>query len=187
MAMGSGEAISRSLALAQWLDSAKPAMVATGLGDSAKPPIEGKGGPPYPPGNSASDVRAAAKASPKPVLQRSNDFGSVFDESVVRSQLTSGIRAREPIDRLYPPMKIPGGEDRQVFCFSEVRDGEGHTLVHRWEHDDEVVTSVSFAIRGKRWRVYSQKLITSDMAGKWRVVLAELGGRQLASLPFVIE
>jgi Protein of unknown function (DUF2914) len=187
MEMGSSEARSRSLALAQWLESANPETVVTGSRNIARPPFEGRGGPPSPRGDSTPDVPTAAKASPRTALQRSNDMHSVFDRSVVRSQLTSGIRAREPIDHLYPPIKIAGGADRQIFWFSEVSDWEGHTLVHRWEHDDQVVTSVSFPIHGKRWRVYSKKLITSEMAGKWRVVLAELGGKELASLPFVVE
>lgn len=187
MQMGSDEARSRSLALTEWLASAHPETMVTGSGGLAKPPSGGRAGPPSPTDGRTSHVGTAAEPSQGAVPQRSNNTDSVFDRSVLRSQLTSGIRAREPVDHLNSPIKVVDGKDRQVFFFSEVRDRDGHMLVHRWEHDDQMVTSVSFHIGGKRWRVYSNKLFTSDMAGMWRVVLAELDGKELASVRFVVE
>jgi len=112
---------------------------------------------------------------------------AINDPRVLRAQLSAGVKGKEPTARLQPPIRVTGGSDRTIYYFSEVRDLDGQTLFHRWEREGRVLASVPFEIRGERWRVYSRKTITPRMTGTWRVVLADAGGKELASSTFSVR
>ncbi len=109
------------------------------------------------------------------------------DEAVARSQLTSAMRGREPVDRLAPRVTI--GEDgrRKLFYFTELKGLNGETVLHRWEHDGRTMVTLRFNVGSDRWRGYSSKTIPADQTGDWRVVVANAEGDVLASSRFVVE
>jgi hypothetical protein len=111
----------------------------------------------------------------------------IIDPRVSRAELSAGIRAKEPTVRLQSPIQVSGRESRTIYFFSEVRDFGGQTLLHRWERDGKVIATVPFNVRGDRWRFYSKKTLTPRMTGRWRVVLADSGGKELASTVFEVQ
>ncbi len=111
--------------------------------------------------------------------------GSKQSAAVARAQLTSRVVGREPIDTLRSPVDAQSGRD--VYYFTEFRDLGGHTVVHRWEHDGEVLATIPFKIGGDRWRVYSTKRIRPDQTGSWRVTAVDENGAVLATAEFVVK
>jgi hypothetical protein len=122
----------------------------------------------------------APKATPK-------SKSKVADARVVRAQLSSGIQGNEPTGGLKLPVRVAGNKSRTVYYFSEVKDLNGQTVFHRWEREGSVLASIPFKVRGKRWRVYSNKKVTAHLAGNWRVVLADSKGKVLASTDFLVR
>ncbi len=118
----------------------------------------------------------AAAASPRPP-----------GGSVARSQLTSSVRAREPVDRLSSRIAIGERGQRKLFYFTELKDLNGETVFHRWEHDGRTMATLRFEVGGDRWRAYSSKTIPAKYSGDWRVVVANARGDVLASARFVAE
>lgn len=100
---------------------------------------------------------------------------------VARAQFTSGIHRREPVDRLGPTLSAAANRAGGVYYFTELHDMQGHTVFHRWELDGKKVAEVRFPVRGRRWRVYSSKVINHSLAGQWRVVVTDDRGRILHS------
>lgn len=112
------------------------------------------------------------------------EVSSAVDKHVTRSHLTSGMHGREPADRLESSVRLTGDERRIVFYFTELRDLAGHTVVHRWERNGQVLTVLPFKVEGPRWRVYSNITLTSSKRGHWRVAVADTRGTVLASQDF---
>ena len=111
----------------------------------------------------------------------------IKDPRVLRAQLSAGVNGKEPTARLQPPIHVTGRGDRTIYYFTEVRDFDGRTLFHRWEREGRVVASIPFEIRGPRWRFYSRKTITPRMTGRWRVVLVDPAGKELAGSDFLVR
>lgn len=113
--------------------------------------------------------------------------GAAAGGSVARSQLTSGVRAREPVDRLSSRIEIGERGRRTLFYFTELRGLSGETVFHRWEHDGRTMVTLRFDVGSDRWRAYSSKTIPANQSGDWRVVVANAEGDVLASSDFVAE
>lgn len=96
----------------------------------------------------------------------------VPDAKVSRAQFTSGINDREPIDKL---VKVDSSITN-LFYFTELLNLQGHQVSHRWEHDGEVVSNVSFMVEGPRWRVFSKKTLEPSRLGKWTVFVVDESG-----------
>jgi len=99
------------------------------------------------------------------------------DGTVARAQFTSGILDREPVDSM---MTLNSQTDR-IFFFTELRNMEGRTVVHRWELNGEVMAAVTFDVRGPRWRVYSSKELLPEWSGAWQVSVVDETGTVLDS------
>lgn len=105
--------------------------------------------------------------------------------SVARAQLTSRVVGREPVDTLRSPVYARTGRD--IYYFTDFRDLDGHTVVHRWEYNGQVLATIPFRIGGDRWRVYSSKRVGDNQTGPWRVSAVDKNGTVLAIADFVVE
>ena len=86
------------------------------------------------------------------------------------------MKDREPVDKLNN-----GKSDADhIYFFTELRDMEGQTAVHRWEHDGKVVSEVKFNVRGPRWRVWSSKTFMPSAKGEWKVSVLNGAGEVIA-------
>jgi len=95
---------------------------------------------------------------------------------VSRSAFTSEIADREPVDQI----TALDNDVTRIFFFSELMGLEGQTVVHRWEHDGEVLAEVPFEVRGPRWRVYSSKKLDPTWLGEWAVRVVDGAGNELS-------
>ncbi len=157
------------------------------LGRVASDPPEAADAPPAKPkvaavAPSARSGQRVAADEPKPAVAP-----TITDSRVLRAQLSAGIKGKEPTARLQPPIRVSGHTDRTIYYFSEVKNLDGQTLFHHWERDGRVLATIPFKIRGQRWRVYSRKTITPQMTGRWRVVLADSSGKELANSAFHVR
>lgn len=87
------------------------------------------------------------------------------DGPVVRAVFTTAIERYEPVDAI----EVMSNELNEARFFTEIRDMDGRTLVHRWEYRGRVQAEVPFQIRGPRWRVYSVKKLRPIWTGEWTV------------------
>lgn len=134
----------------------------------------------------------AAVSMPLPVKKPSTTLSAGQSAApatgpVSRSQLTSAVKGREPVDRLPSRVKIGERGGRKVYYFTELKGLNGETVFHRWEHDGRTVASLRFNVGSDRWRAYSSKTIPAKQRGEWRVVVANAQGNILASAQFVAE
>lgn len=98
------------------------------------------------------------------------------EPQLVRATFSTRIEAREPTD---PIDQLTTAYDH-VFFFTEVVGMQGLEIVHRWEHDGELVAEVPLAIQGPRWRVFSSKELTTEATGTWTVTVVGRDGQILA-------
>lgn len=104
------------------------------------------------------------------------------DAEVARAQITSAVVDREPTDTLE---QVPNDRD-QVYFFTDLRNFQGQEVVHRWEHDGEVVAEVPFGVAGPRWRVYSRKTLDPSLLGDWMVSVVDAEGQVVAQEHFQV-
>jgi hypothetical protein len=142
----------------------------------------------YTPDSNKSSNAISNRAAPaEPVPLGESDEPIQLPENIARAQLTTGIEAREPIDRIESVVFTEGQQLKRLFYFTELRDMKGETIIHRWEHEGEVVAEVKFDVRGNRWRVYSSKYLSPEMTGQWRVIVVNSKGESLISANFMFE
>jgi hypothetical protein len=94
---------------------------------------------------------------------------------VSRAVFTTAIENTEPVDSL--------GELRsdveQVFLFTELRNMDGQAVVHTWEYKGAVIARVRFQVEQPNARLWSDRQLTPDMQGSWRVVVTNASGTVL--------
>ncbi|NIR59260.1 MAG: DUF2914 domain-containing protein [Gammaproteobacteria bacterium] len=100
--------------------------------------------------------------------------------SVARSQFTSAVVDREPVDEI---ARLQNNVE-QIYYFTELRDMKGQQVTHRWLHEGEVMAEVDFEIGGPRWRTWSKKTLVSGWTGEWRVQVINETGEVLAEDAF---
>lgn len=87
------------------------------------------------------------------------------DSRVARATFAAGIQDREPVaasDQF-------ANELSPVFFFTEIVGADDKTITHRWSYKGEVKATISFDIKGPRWRVYSSKVMLPFWTGTWTV------------------
>lgn len=100
--------------------------------------------------------------------------------TVARAAVTSGIENREPIDSLTNVTT----ETEKLYYFTELRDMEGQRVIHRWEHNGEVMAEIPFEIGGPRWRVFSSKNLAPTSTGDWKISVVAANGSTLSANTF---
>lgn len=163
------------LSAAAW--GAEPATDTAATADTAAPaaqsvkPAEQKTTPPA--GNAQTTTTPAASGQKASQASAESGFSR---GSVVRSVFTTGVKDREPVDKLNQSKT----HDNHIYFFTELRDMSGQTAVHRWEHDGKVVAEVKFKVRGPRWRVWSSKTFSPNATGEWKVSVLNGAGEVIA-------
>lgn len=99
---------------------------------------------------------------------------------VARSVITSAVADREPVDDL---TTVPATVNSVVF-FTDLRNMEGETIMHRWMFGDEQMAEVSFQVGGPRWRVWSSKNMMPEWVGGWKVQVVNGAGEVIAEKSF---
>jgi len=105
---------------------------------------------------------------------------SVHSAGISRSVFTTGIEDKEPVSEL---KEIPVDVTR-VYFFTEFTGLNGHTVIHRWEYNGQVMAELNFKISGDRWRTWSSKNMLSSWIGKWQVSVLDEGGNIIEQSEF---
>ncbi len=127
------------------------------------------------------DQRASLRQSDIAQLETNSELSAEASPgTVARAQFTTGIRGREPINRVEAVFSVNGQvyslDGRPLstlYYFTEVTGMGGEAIVHRWEYDGQVVQETSFEIGDDRYRVYSKKVLLPGTEGNWRVVVTD--------------
>lgn len=133
---------------------------------------------------SRSDVAPLETA---PQTQAPQTLENISSSNVARAQFTTGIEAREPIDRVGLVFSADGEPIRTLYYFTELVNMSGETVTHRWVHDGVIVAEIPFHIGGDRWRVYSSKDLTPMMEGQWQVVVTDTQGDVIRTDRFMFQ
>ncbi|MCW5700626.1 MAG: DUF2914 domain-containing protein [Rhodospirillales bacterium] len=134
-----------------------------------------------------SQLQATKAPLRRPTVATLEHVSTNSGGGVARAYLTSGLRNREPVDKLTSSTGFPSEQGREFFYFTELLGLTGKTVTHRWEHNGRFEGDISFSVRGNRWRVYSSKTITPLQTGTWKVVVSTEEGKVLADTEFVIQ
>ena len=99
---------------------------------------------------------------------------------VARATFTTGVIDREPQDSI----RSISNDNVEIFFFSEIRDGSGATIIHRWEWNGQMMAEVPFEVGGPRWRIFSSKTLDPSWLGEWTVLLVDAAGQVLSRESF---
>jgi hypothetical protein len=91
---------------------------------------------------------------------------------VARAQFTTGIKDREPVDKVVSLEFYEG----DIYFFTDLRHFEGRQVTHRWEFEGQLIGQITFDVGGPRWRVYSKRTLDSSLEGKWTVMVLDESG-----------
>lgn len=122
-----------------------------------------------------------------PLVTAPGTSASVSSSSVARAQFTTGIEAREPIDKVVSVFSTNGKSLTTLYYFTELVNMNGETVTHRWMHDGAIVAEMPFRIGGDRWRVYSSKDLTRAMEGNWQVIVTDTQGDVIRTDSFTYQ
>jgi len=103
--------------------------------------------------------------------------------SVARASFTSAIQDREPTDTL----TSLSNDKTRLYYFTEIRDGAGQKITHRWEYNGKVMSEMSFDVGSSRWRVFSSKNLDPSWTGEWKVSVVDESGGTLGASTFTYE
>ncbi len=126
----------------------------------------------------AATTTAPASTTTAAPKQDMADQSGFQKGSVVRSIFTSEVKDREPTD------KLTESEPKQIYYFTELRDMNGQTATHRWEHDGKVITEIKFNVKGNRWRAWSSKNFVPQAVGAWKVSVVNGAGEVISEESF---
>ncbi len=99
---------------------------------------------------------------------------------VARSIITTEVVDREPVNDL----EMVPVSNETVLYFTELRNMEGQTVIHRWIFGNEAIADVSFNVGGPRWRVWSSKKMLPEWVGAWTVQVVNGAGEVVAEKRF---
>jgi hypothetical protein len=76
----------------------------------------------------------------------------------------------------------------RIYCWTSVSGGgTGDTVFHAWSRDGKVVQRIPLHVEGRRYRTYSYKSLSPDLAGVWQVRVTDREGRRLAEDSVVVR
>lgn len=132
--------------------------------------------PPAPRQKSAVKTPAPKKMQPAPAASS----GII----IKRAAIALDVENREPRDTatVFPTAV------KRLYCFTEIMNGEGEEIQHRWYWNDEMLSAVPLKIHSNRYRTYSAKTIVPGMTGEWQVAIVNSKNEEvLKMLKFEIK
>ncbi|MDD2337408.1 MAG: DUF2914 domain-containing protein [Geobacteraceae bacterium] len=106
--------------------------------------------------------------------------------TVADMSITTRIVRGNPVDSV---QRISSSSIHELYCYTKVTASEDaeRQIVHEWYRNDEMVSRCVLPVQGTSWRTYSKKLITTDMAGDWRVDVLDSAGNLLKTTKFILN
>jgi Protein of unknown function (DUF2914) len=97
--------------------------------------------------------------------------------AVLRTQFTTAIKDREPVDNL---TELNNGTGERIYCFTELKNLTGQVVTHSWEYRGQVMNEARFHVDSAHSRIWSSRLLTPDRPGSWTVIIMSQKGKILA-------
>ncbi|ALS99923.1 DUF2914 domain-containing protein [Lacimicrobium alkaliphilum] len=88
---------------------------------------------------------------------------------VLRSQLTSEVQNREPVDNLHDEVVGRAGQITTAIFFTHIENRKNQQVVHKWLYQGELMAEVTFDIGSHSWRTWSSKDFLPRWQGDWQV------------------
>ncbi|MDH5407584.1 MAG: DUF2914 domain-containing protein [Gammaproteobacteria bacterium] len=107
-------------------------------------------------------------------------FADSFNGDVVRALFTTTIKNNEPQNEVL----ILENNKKNIFFFTELRNMQGRTVIHRWEYNGKVIKEKKIKVSKKRVRVSSSHSLSPKQTGKWTVVVTNDKGWPLKAAIF---
>ena len=101
--------------------------------------------------------------------------------SVVKAVFTTGVVDRQPVDEVNSVYT----DTKKLFFFTDIRNMQGKTVLHRWLHNGQILAEVSFEVGGPRWRTFSSKNLSDEWLGNWKAEVLDSEGNRLHEAEFV--
>lgn len=95
------------------------------------------------------------------------------DGLVVRAQFTTGIKDKEPIDKVI----TINDKYHSIYFFTEVKLFEDKIVSHKWTYNNKTYRINNFMVKGPRWRMYSMIDLPDGMYGLWTVYVTNNEGK----------
>jgi len=104
-----------------------------------------------------------------------------FNGDVVRAFFTTEIKNNEPQNEVL----ILENNKRDIYFFTELRNMQGRTVIHRWEYNGKTVKQKKIKVSKKRFRVSSRHKLSVKQTGKWTVIVTDDNGWPLKAAIFM--
>ncbi len=101
--------------------------------------------------------------------------------SVGKAVFTTGVVERQPVDEVNSVYT----DTKKLFFFTDIRNMQGKTVLHRWLHEGQTLAEVSFEVGGPSWRIYSSKNLSDEWLGNWKAEVVDSAGNRLHEAEFV--
>ncbi len=102
---------------------------------------------------------------------------------VALATFTTEISEREPVD----DVSFLGNDKRVIYFFTDLRNMQGQTIRHVWSYAGTQMGTVSFEVKGKRWRFWSSKQLLPAWLGEWTVSVLSPDDEVLATESFTYQ
>lgn len=102
---------------------------------------------------------------------------------LVRAQLTSNIRRRQPVDSI-DQISLDGKSIRPIFLFLHLSQLKNKKILINWYYRNRSIAKISLLIGKNDWRTYSSKVLDQNRLGPWRVTASDQTGKLLAEFKF---
>ncbi|HEX6928807.1 MAG TPA: DUF2914 domain-containing protein [Gammaproteobacteria bacterium] len=105
------------------------------------------------------------------------------EPDVARAQFTSAVQNREPVDEVSEFQ----AEQAPLYFFTEIKNGAGQTVTHKWVHEGEVMAEVPLEVGSDSWRTWSSKELTPELEGEWTVQVVDGQGNTITEESIEVE
>jgi hypothetical protein len=103
-----------------------------------------------------------AEQSPRLTAEKIVDSSIQIEQAVLSAEVVDKEPGETFNNRVPKPV-------RQLYFFTQIKNGEGQTLYHRWIHNDREMALIPLTIHSNLYRTWSSKRLTSAWQGQWRV------------------
>ncbi|MGG7055035.1 DUF2914 domain-containing protein [Nitrosomonas sp. ANs5] len=104
---------------------------------------------------------------------------------VLRAQLTSGVRQREPVDSI-DHVSLAATISQPIYFYLHLSGLENERVTVDWFYQEKRIARVILDTGASDWRTYSSKMLDKSRIGAWRVAAFDQSGKLLAERRFKV-
>jgi len=119
--------------------------------------------------------------------QQPGKTGILNNNAIARENLSQGVEQLEPVG-IYTDgtVSLNGKTSARVFYFTQFTNLAGQVASHRWYFNDSEVARIDMNIGSNSWRASSNKGLTQNIVGQWRVEAVDANNTVLSRQTFQV-